>query len=137
MKLGAWAPAYEGNIHLLKPIKAQGTLENKIILAQFIGLFQTMHYFKSGATRFSFVIDSPRAKEPSFASSKEILKMIAQLNVLPQIILATMDYSLFQSEIETPTNVITLTDQRKLLCETDYRDNEATIIALEELLKNV
>lgn len=137
MKLDAWAPEYEGNIHLLQPIKAQGTLENKIILAQFIGLFQTMHYFKSGATRFSFVIDSPRAKEPSLASSKEILKMIAQLNVLPQIILATMDYSLFQSEIETPANVITLTDQRKLLCENDYRDNEAIIIALEELLKNV
>lgn len=137
MRLGAWSPAYEGNIHLLKPIKAQGTLENKIILSQFIGLFQTMDYFKSGATRFSFVIDSPRAKEPSLASSKEILKMIAQLNVLPQIILATMDYPLFQAEIETPTNVITLTEQRKLLCEDDYRNNEATISALEELLKNV
>lgn len=137
MRLGAWAPAYEGNIHLLQPIKAQGTLENKIILAQFIGLFQTMDYFKSGATRFSFVIDSPRAKEPSLESSKQILKMIAQLNVLPQIILATMDYSLFQSEIETPTNVITLTEQRKLLCENDYRNNEKTIIALEELLKNI
>ena len=33
MALGAWNPSYEGKIHLLKPIKAQGTLENKIILA--------------------------------------------------------------------------------------------------------
>ena len=33
MTLGAWNPSYEGKIHLLKPIKAQGTLENKIILA--------------------------------------------------------------------------------------------------------
>ena len=32
--MDAWDPAYDGSIHLLKPIKAQGTLENKIILAQ-------------------------------------------------------------------------------------------------------
>lgn len=76
MTLDAWDPAYDGRIRLLKPIKAQGTLENKIILAQFVGLFQTMEYFKTGATRFSFVVDSPRAKEASVASSKDILKMI-------------------------------------------------------------
>ena len=33
MKLDAWNSAYEGNIKLLKPIKAQGTLENKIIFS--------------------------------------------------------------------------------------------------------
>lgn len=42
MTLDAWDPAYDGAIHLLKPIKAQGTLENKIILAQFVALFPTM-----------------------------------------------------------------------------------------------
>ena len=89
MELDAWDPAYDGTIRLLKPIKAQGTLENKIILAQFVALFQTMDYFKGGATRFSFVVDSPRAKEASVASSKEILKMISQMKMLPQIILAT------------------------------------------------
>lgn len=33
IRLGAWNAAYEDNIKLLTPIKAQGTLENKIILA--------------------------------------------------------------------------------------------------------
>lgn len=135
MTLGAWDPAYDGNIRLLKPIKAQGTLENKIILAQFIGLFQTMDYFKSGATRFSFVVDSPRAKEASNSSSRDILKMIAQMNMLPQIILATIDYSDFQSDIEPPAMVITLTEQRKLLRKWDYSANEEYITSLAELLK--
>ena len=38
IKLGAWNAAYDGTIKLLSPIKAQGTLENKIILSQFVGL---------------------------------------------------------------------------------------------------
>ncbi len=136
MELDAWDPTYDDNIRLLKPIKAQGTLENKIILAQFIGLFQTMEYFKSSATRFPFVIDSPRAKEPSHTSSVEILKMISGLKMLPQIILATMDYSDYQAEIETAANIITLTEPRKLLQERDYIENESLIIGLQELLKN-
>ena len=136
MKLDAWDPTYDDNIRLLKPIKAQGTLENKIILAQFIGLFQTMEYFKSNATRFPFVVDSPRAKEPSYMSSVEILKMIAGLKMLPQIILATMDYSDYQEEIETAANITALTEPRKLLREHDYIENESLITGLQELLKN-
>lgn len=134
--LDAWNPAYEGNIKILQPIKAQGTLENKIILAQFVGLFQTMDYFKSSATRFPFVVDSPRAKEASLTSSKDILKMIAQLEMLPQIILATIDFEDFKDEIKTPTTVITLTEQRKLLRDSDYTDNADYITAMAELLKN-
>jgi len=134
--LGAWNSAYEGNIKLLKPIKAQGTLENKIILAQFVGLFQTMDYFKSSATRFPFIVDSPRAKEASLTSSKDILKMIAQLEMLPQVILATIDFEDFKDEIETPATVITLTEQRKLLCESDYSNNADYIMAMAELFKN-
>lgn len=136
MSLDAWDAAYNGAIKLLKPLKAQGTLENKIILAQFVGLFQTMNYFKSSATRFPFVVDSPRAKEASVVSSKEILKMIVQLQMLPQIILATIDYSTFQSEINAHANIIMLNERRKLLCEQDYADNEAYITALAEILKN-
>ena len=124
MTLDAWDPAYDGTIRLLKPIKAQGTLENKIILAQFVALFQTMEYFKTGATRFSFVVDSPRAKEASIASSKDILKMIAQMKMLPQIILATIDYSEYESEIEAPANVIVLTEKRKLLNSNDFAKNQ-------------
>lgn len=134
--LDAWNPAYEGNIKLLKPIKAQGTLENKIILAQFVGLFQTMDFFQSSATRFPFIVDSPRAKEASLTSSKDILKMIAQLEMLPQIILATINFEDFKDEIKTPTTVITLTEQRKLLCDSDYINNADYITAMAELLKN-
>ena len=137
MSLDAWDPAYDGTIKLLKPIKAQGTLENKIILAQVVGLFQTMDYFKSNATRFPFVVDSPRAKEASVVSSQEILKMIVQLQLLPQIILATIDYSTFQFESDVSANIITLTERRKLLREQDYTDNEAYITFLAEMLKNV
>lgn len=136
MALDAWNPAYDGNIKLLKPIKAQGTLENKIILAQFVGLFQTMDYFRSSATRFPFVVDSPRAKEASLTSSKDILKMIAQLEMLPQVILATVDFEDFKDEIKTPTTVITLTEQRKLLRDSDYAENADYILAMAELLKN-
>ena len=98
--LDAWDTTHDGAIHLLKPIKTQGTLDNKIILAQFVALFQTMEYFKTSATRFSFVVDSPRAKEASISSSKDILKMIAQMEMLPQIILATIDHSEYDLEIE-------------------------------------
>lgn len=136
MTLDAWDPAYDGTIRLLKPIKAQGTLENKIILAQFVALFQTMEYFKTGATRFSFVVDSPRAKEASIASSKDILKMITQMKMLPQIILATIDYSEYESEIEAPANVIVLTEKRKLLNSNDFAKNQEYIISMTELLKN-
>lgn len=136
MTLDAWDPAYDGTIRLLKPIKAQGTLENKIILAQFVGLFQTMEHFKTGATRFSFVVDSPRAKEASVTSSKDILRMIAQMKMLPQIILATIDYSEFESEMDAPAKVIVLTEKRKLLNESDFVENEEYITSMAELLKN-
>lgn len=134
MSLGAWDPAYDGNIKLLKPIKAQGTLENKIILAQFVGLFQTMDYFKSTATRFPFIVDSPRAKEASTSSSKEIIKIISNLTMLPQVILATIDYEQYSSEVTIPTEVITLTEKRKLLCNEDYSSNESRISSIYSLL---
>ena len=62
------------------------------------------------------------------------LKMVAQLEMLPQIILATIDFENFRDEIKTPTTVITLTEQRKLLCDRDYINNTDT--AMAELLRN-
>ncbi|MEY8338889.1 hypothetical protein AALB16_12855 [Lachnospiraceae bacterium 62-35] len=99
IKLGAWNPAYDGNIKLLAPIKAQGTLENKIILAQFVGLFQTMDHFKIQIIRFPLVVDSPRGKEASQESSKEILSMITDIKMLPQVILATIDFDEYKSSL--------------------------------------
>lgn len=135
--LDAWNPAYEGNIKLLKPIKAQGTLENKIILAQVIGLFQTMEYFKSSIIRLPFVVDSPRAKEASNSSSKEILKLIFEVNMLPQVILATMDYADFAADISAEINIIYLDEKRSLLNKNEYLKRERYIGDLLELLKDV
>lgn len=135
--LDAWNPSYEGKIKLLKPIKAQGTLENKIILAQVVGLFQTMNYFKSSTIRLPFVVDSPRAKEASNSSSKEILKLILEVNMLPQVILATMDYADFAAENSTDINIIYLDKKRSLLNQDGYLKHQKYIEDLIELLKNV
>ena len=136
-KLGAWDAAYEGNIKLTKPIKAQGTLESKIILAQFVGLFQTIDDFKSKSIRFPFVVDSPRAKEASFASSKDIIKMICDINFLPQIILATMDFQDFENGVEAKYYKTILTEKRSLLNSATYIQYEAKIEQFLELLKNI
>lgn len=136
IKLDAWNSAYEGNIKLLKPIKAQGTLENKIILAQMIGLFQTMQYFRTNIILFPFVVDSPRAKEASHTSSKDILKLIFEMDNLPQVILATMDYSDFENEMKRRAKVTVLSEKRKLLNGDTYREYQSVIEELQELLSS-
>lgn len=136
IKLDAWNSAYEGNIKLLKPIKAQGTLENKIILAQMIGLFQTMQYFRTNTILFPLVVDSPRAKEASHTSSKDILKLIFEMDNLPQVILATMDYSDFENEMNRRAKVTVLFEKRKLLNGDTYREYQSEIEELQELLSS-
>lgn len=134
IKLGAWNAAYDGTIKLLSPIKAQGTLENKIILSQFVGLFQTMEYFKTQTIRLPFVVDSPRGKEASQESSKEILSMIAGISMLPQVILATIDFNDYKDSLgDSAKNatVITLQKHNCLLDEADYITHGAEI---EQLL---
>ena len=134
IKLGAWNAAYDGTIKLLSPIKAQGTLENKIILSQFVGLFQTMEYFKTQTIRLPFVVDSPRGKEASQESSKEILSMIAGISMLPQVILATIDFNDYKDSLgDSAKNatVITLQKHNRLLDEADYITHEDEI---EQLL---
>ena len=137
IKLGAWNAAYDGTIKLLSPIKAQGTLENKIILSQFVGLFQTMEYFKTQTIRLPFVVDSPRGKEASQESSKEILSMIAGISMLPQVILATIDFNDYKDSLgDSAKNatVITLQKHNRLLDEADYITHEAEIEQLLNLL---
>lgn len=136
IQLGAWNNAYEGSIKLLKPIKAQGTLENKIILAQFVGLFQTMNSQSSNTIRFPFVVDSPRAKEASHASSKDIIKMICELDILPQVILATMDYEEFASSKNTTAKIIKYSEKHHLLNAETYENNRVEIEEMWNLLKN-
>lgn len=136
IKLDAWNSAYDGNIKLLKPIKAQGTLENKIILAQMMGLFQTMQYFRTNTILFPLVVDSPRAKEASHTSSKDILKLIFEMDYLPQVILATVDYSNFENEMKRKAKVTVLSEKRKLLNDDIYREYQSTIEELQELLSS-
>ena len=58
------------------------------------------------------------------------------MKMLPQIILATIDYSKFESDTESPAKVIVLTEKRKLLNSRDYVNNQAYITAMAEMLKN-
>ena len=137
IQLDAWNSAYEGKIKLIKPIKAQGTLENKIILAQFIGLFQTMDFFDSKANRFPFVVDSPRAKEASHTSSRDILKQILELKALPQVILATRDFEDFEEDIQKKVQIIKLSEKKSLLNEAMYEEYKEYIVEMYDLLSNI
>lgn len=137
IKLGAWDSSYERNIKLTKPIKAQGTLESKIILAQYIGLFQTIEYFKSKAIRFPFIVDSPRAKEASNISSKEIIDMILKIDSLPQIILATVDFQNYEQDIKHKFHKTVFTEKKKLLNKETYDKYREQIEDFMELFKNI
>lgn len=48
----------------------------KIIISQFIGLYQTIDSLTSPAIRFPFVVDSPRSFESCNRSSTEIFNII-------------------------------------------------------------
>lgn len=137
IELGAWDASYEGNIKLLKPIRAQGSLVSKIILAQCIALFQTMETNRSNVIRFPFIIDSPRGNEASVASSVEILKMIDEISSLPQVILATVDYDKYQSEEHKKAKVTFLNRKNALLCEEDYYKYKDEIEGMFDLIRNL
>lgn len=132
IKLNAWDHSFEGKIKLLKPISAQGSLESKIVLSQYIGLFQTMESIKSPVIRFPFVVDSPRGQEASSASSTDILKMISEIKSLPQIIVATVDYEKYMDTKKA--RIIRLNIQRKLLNKSTYSRKFSEIEALYNLL---
>lgn len=139
LALGAWDSSYESKIKLLKPLKGQGTLTNKIILAQVVALFQTIDYLQIESNKFPFVIDSPRGNEASTISSKDILKLIFRIDCVPQTILATIDFSDFRDSIdyEGKINIVTLNRKYKLLDEDDYRKHFEEIENLHNLLSDL
>lgn len=137
LHLEVWDPAYEDNIKLLKAIKVQGSLTPKIIISQYIGLFQTMDEIHSNVIRFPFVIDSPRTKEPSDASSTEILNFIIKNTNLPQIILATVDYDRFGVEDNGKVNKIYFDKKFSVLNEETYSVFSSEIDGLYALLTNM
>lgn len=136
MGLGAWNASYDGTIKLLQPIKAQGSLASKIILAQCIGLFQTMAAKSSTVTKFPLVIDSPRGNEASDTSSRDILETISKIDSLPQVILATVHFEKFVTDDIKASKVTVLNDKNKLLNEKDYQDHQSIIEDTFELLKS-
>ena len=132
--LSAWTQEYEGKIKLLTALNAQGSLLPKIILSQYNGLFQTMARMNSSVMRFPFVVDSPREKESSVNSSKEILNMIAKIASLPQIILATVDYDTFDIEDGGNVNKIYLNEQFNVLNPETYIELTEEIEGLYQLM---
>lgn len=132
--LSAWTQEYEGKIKLLKALNAQGSLLPKIILSQYNALFQTMASMNNGVIRFPFVVDSPREKESSSSSSKEILNMITKITSLPQIILATVDYDTFEVEDGGNVTKIYLNAQFSVLNEEMYKERAEEIEGLYHLL---
>lgn len=132
--LSAWTQAYDGKIKLLKALNAQGSLLPKIILSQYNGLFQTMASMYSNVIRFPFVVDSPRDKESSVSSSKEILNMIAKITSLPQIILATVDYDTFGVDDGGKVNKIYLNAKFSVLNEDEYNARVKEIEGLYALM---
>ena len=132
--LSAWTQEYDGKIKLLKALNAQGSLLPKIILSQYNALFQTMAGMNSSVIRFPFVVDSPREKESSVSSSKEILNMIAKISSLPQIVLATVDYDTFGVDDGGNVNKIYLDTQFSVLNEAMYTERVEEIEGLYHLM---
>ena len=96
-----------------------------------------MDELKNDTIRFPFVVDSPRAKEASYTSSKEILKLIFEITTLPQTILATMDYNDFKEHVKLSVKVIMLNEQKKLLSSYVYEEYEKYIVEIYSLLENL
>ena len=134
LKLRAWDPAFEGKIKLLSPLKGQGSLVGKMILAQHVALFQTMHSMEKQVIWFPFVVDSPRQNEASYLSSQEILTMITGIDSYTQVILATVDYDQFQ--LHDKANVIHLNEAKNLLNTETYESMKQDIEDLYRLLLN-
>lgn len=133
--LKAWTQAYDGNIKLLRALNAQGSLLPKIILSQYNALFQTMASQNSSVIRFPFVIDSPRDKESSISSSKEILSMISKISYLPQVILATVDYDTFNITNEKVTKIY-FDEQFNVLNDKMYLEHKEQIEGLYQLMNS-
>lgn len=135
IQLKAWDEAYDSKIKITKPLVGQGTLASKIILADYIAVFKTLNSINVSTPRFSFVVDSPRTKEPSKTSSKDILNLIIQLDSVPQIILATMDFDDFRAEFkDVDFNIIELNTKKSLLNAEEYDDNKDTIALFKDIL---
>ena len=62
--------------------------------------------------------------------------MIFEMDNLPQVILATIDYSDFESEMKRRAKVTVLSEKRKLLNGNTYNEYQSVIEELQELLSS-
>lgn len=135
IQLKAWDETYDLKIKITKPLGGQGTLASKIILADYIAVFKTLDNIDVSTPRFAFVVDSPRTKEPSRTSSKDILDLIIGLSTVPQIILATMDFDDFKDDfVNAEFNIIELNDKKSLLNTKEYSKNQEMIDRFKNIL---
>jgi len=59
------------------------------------------------------------------------------MEMLPQVILATMDYSDFESEMQGRANVTVLTEKKKLLSQDTYKEYSVFIEEIFSILKDL
>ena len=85
--------------------------------------------------KFPFVIDSPRGNEASVLSSQEILKLIVNIDSIPQIIISTVDFESFRKDLNYTGNIeiALLTEKYKLLNKEMYEENITEINTMCEL----
>ena len=97
---------------------------------------KSMDYMKqSGIPRLPFVVDSPRGKEASKTSSKDILDLIFKVTSLPQTILAIIDFDDFHVDADKVGLIIRFSDEFHVLQQSDFHEHETEIIELDDLLK--
>ena len=62
--------------------------------------------------------------------------MISEIDMLPQVILATMDYQDYSEGLPAPAKLIELSEQWHLLNSEDYTNNTSVIDSMFSLVKN-
>ena len=86
-----------------------------------------MEHYRLQQMRFPFVVDSPRTNESSELSSQEIINIVFELKMLPQVILATTDFEKYYSGYIQDFNIITLDRPYSLLDESTYEQKNELI----------
>lgn len=127
ISMNCWSENHADKLKLLKPIFAQGTQKNMVVLAQNLALFDVIFEEQTAQTLFPFVIDSPRANETDDNNSRIIIEQILGLTSMPQVILATLDFDRYYQGDKTGYKIITVTRERALLDTQIYMDNAQTI----------
>lgn len=135
--LGIWSPDFEGNIGIMKPATIQGSAGSKAVLADYLSFFRTRSKVDNPGPDIPFVVDSPRTKEASDLSSKQILKSIKAIDgLVPQIIVATTEFNRLNEDLKWKNiNTVFLSRKKRLLIHDIYEKHQKTIEAFNSILK--